>query len=110
MEQTKRPTTIWWWDINLYWYVLSDPVDLVDPTGEYWAWITRGAWVAGKWIVKKIRVWVKPKPRKDEYGGPGQAKHLSRKQKIKLEIEIITDVSFVAKKLKKVVEVLVVLK
>ena len=39
---------------------------------------------------------------------PEQANRLNRKQKIKLETEIITDVSFAVKRLKRVVEALIV--
>jgi uncharacterized protein RhaS with RHS repeats len=44
-------------DSNLYGYVLQDPVNFVDPTGEYWIYIIYG----GKWVYKWLGKAPKPK-------------------------------------------------
>ncbi len=89
------------WDYNFYRYVANNPIAYRDPTGEFWVWVARGAWIAGKWIVKKVRVWVKPKPRKGEYGGPGAKKPFKPKTKDKIRDRDKNKCVFCGKKTKK---------
>lgn len=44
--------------VNLYGYVGGDPVNRIDPTGEYWVFVRKIAIVCGKQIIKWSKNWV----------------------------------------------------
>ena len=85
---SKDPLLFGGGDSNLYGYVLQDPVNLVDPTGEFFKLalkvLTTGIEWAWKATKNAFNHWRKPKPRKGEMGGPGAGKPFSPKTKEKI--------------------------